>query len=109
MFGSLLNSIMTLILPDAWSLFKVAELQIINNNYITTKSLSSQFLSLDQEEGDQEVIVSDRGEQFESWEASLHSMIQLKRGQKVLRAIRRFVQTSNYSEYEDIIDQICRE
>ena len=83
MLGSLLNPIMTLILPDAWSILK--------------------------EEGDQEVIVSDRGEQFESWEASLHSMIQLKRGQKVLRAIRRFVQTSNYSEYEDIIDQICRE
>ena len=83
MFRSLLNLIMTLILPDAWSILK--------------------------EKGDHEVIVSDRGEQFESWEASLHSMIQLRRGQKVLRAIRRFVQTSNYSEYEDIIDQICRE
>ena len=36
-------------------------------------------------------------------------MIQLRRGQKVLRAIRRFVQTFSHSEYEDIIDQICRE
>ena len=83
MFGSLLNSIMTLFLPDAWSLLK--------------------------EEGDHEVIVSDLGEQFESWEASLRSMIQLRRGQKVLRAIRRFVQTFSHSEYEDNIDQICRE
>ena len=82
-FGSLLNSIMTLILPDAWSLLK--------------------------EEGDYQVIVSDRVEQFESWKASLHSIIHLKRGQKVLRAIRRFVQTFSHSEYEDIIDQICRE
>ena len=76
MFGSLLNSIMTLILPDAWSLLK--------------------------EEGDHEVINSDRGEQFESWEASLHSMIQLRRGKKVLRAIRRFVQTFAHSEDEDL-------
>ena len=67
-FGSLLNSIMTFFLPDAWPFLK--------------------------EEGDHEVIVSDRGEQFESWEASLHSMIQLRRGQKVLRAIRRFVKYS---------------
>ena len=100
---------MTSILPDAWSVLKVVELQIININYITTKTFSSQFLSLNQEEGDHEVIVSDRGEQFESWEASLHSMILLRRGQKVLRAIRRFVQTFSHSEYEDNIDQICRE
>ena len=34
------------------------------------------------------MIVSDGGEQFEPWKASLHSMTHLKRGQKVLRAIR---------------------
>ena len=72
-FGSLLNLIMTLILPDAWPLLK--------------------------EEGYHEVIVSDRGEQFESWKASLHSMIHLKRGQKVLRAIRRcLIQLEGWAE-----------
>ena len=73
MLGSLLNPIMTLILPDAWSILK--------------------------EEGDQEVIVSDPGEQFESWKASLHSMIHLKRGQKVLTAIRRcMIQLEGWTE-----------